>query len=63
MKEIRKYRYLGDKITDHQFKNCNCVAIVNAKGKCACGKNGNILIQFDNGKKAIVVARLLRKIK
>jgi hypothetical protein len=57
------YPYLGDRFTDPSFKKQPCEAIRNAKGKCIRGKNGNMLVIFENGKVVNVVARLLRKIK
>lgn len=59
----RKYNYLGDRTTDQGFKGGLCNAVLNTKGKCIRGKNGNMLVQFKNGCTAVVVARLLRKIK
>jgi len=55
------YRYLGDRNTDEQFKNINCTAVKNSNAKCIRGRNGNMLVQLPNGKKVVVVARLLRK--
>jgi len=56
------YIYLGDRSTDSRFKNQQCVAVRNQKGKCIRGRNGNMLVQF--GKEpVVVVARLLRKVK
>ncbi len=57
------YRYLGDRNTEQELKNVYCTAVRNAREKCIRGKNGNMLIQLSNGKKVVVVARLLRKIK
>jgi len=55
------YRYLGDRNTDEQFKNIHCTAVKNSNAKCIRGRNGNMLVQLPNGKKVVVVARLLRK--
>ena len=56
----RRYRYLGDRITENRFKGAECVAVLNDKGKCIRGKNSNMLVSFD-GVKVVVLARLLRK--
>ena len=57
------YRYLGDRITDPELKGEICQAIRRPDGKCIRGRNGNMFVRFSNGRKAVVVARLLRKIK
>jgi hypothetical protein len=56
------YRYLGDKNTDLNLKGQICAAI-RKNGKCVRGKNGNMLVKFNNGEEHVVIARLLRKIK
>ena len=56
------YKYLGDKNTDLNLKGQTCAAI-RKNGKCVRGKNGNMLVEFDNGEQHVVIARLLRKIK
>jgi hypothetical protein len=56
------YKYLGDKNTHLSLKGQTCSAI-RKNGKCIRGKNGNMLVEFDNGEKHVVIARLLRKIK
>lgn len=58
-----EYTYLGDRITDQHLKGKRCNAVRRSDGKCIRGKNGSMLIEFTDGAKAIVVARLLRKIK
>lgn len=55
------YTYLGDRHTDPRFRKQICSAVRNEKGKCIRGKNGNMLVEFE-GKKVVVIARLLRKI-
>ena len=54
------YTYLGDKNTSRELKGSQCKAVYRTDGKCIRGKNGNMLVEFE-GKKTIVVARLLRK--
>ena len=56
------YYYLGDRNTDGSLKGKSCNAI-RKNGKCIRGKNGNMLVEFINGEKQVVVARLLRKVK
>jgi len=55
------YKYLGDKLTSPALKGATCEAVKNAKGKCIRGRNSNMLVSFE-GKKWVVLARLLRKI-
>jgi hypothetical protein len=57
------YTYLGDRFTDPFYKKKSCEAVRNSKGKCIRGKNGNMLVRFENGRVVNVVARLLRKVK
>jgi hypothetical protein len=57
-----EYVYLGDRNTDALLKNDFCKAVRRPDGKCIRGKNGSMLIQFTNGKKSVIVGRLLRKI-
>jgi hypothetical protein len=57
-----EYKYLGDRLTSHQYKGQLCRA-VRIKGKCIRGKNSNMLVTFQDGSTAVVLARLLRKIK
>lgn len=56
------YTYLGDRHTDPLLKRKTCTAVRRKDGKCIRGKNGNMLVEFE-GKKIVVIARLLRKIK
>jgi hypothetical protein len=56
------YKYLGDRNTDPSLKGKLCSA-VRSKGKCVRGKNGNMLVEFEDGNRHVIVARLLRKVK
>lgn len=56
----RVYKYLGDKLTDPLLKGKICSAVLNGSGKCIRGRNSNMLVEFE-GKKVVVLARLLRK--
>lgn len=58
-----KYKYLGDRISDPQYKGRTCEAVRRKDGKCIRGKNGSMLVKFSTGETAVVIARLLRKIK
>jgi hypothetical protein len=58
-----KYRYIGDKNTDPSIKKHECSAVRRADGKCIRGKNGSMLVQFEEGSLHVVVGRLLRKIE
>ncbi len=56
------YIYLGDRMTDPQLKGSRCQAVERTDGKCIRGRNGNMLVEFDTGRVAVVIGRLLRKI-
>ena len=56
------YRYLGDRNTEPKLKGGKCTAVRRADGKCIRGKNGSMLVQFEDGRKMVVVGRLLRKV-
>lgn len=56
------YIYLGDRLTDPRYKKARCTAVRRADGKCKRGKNGNMLVQFEDGDQVIVLGRLLRKV-
>lgn len=57
---MRIYIYIGDRHSCDGVKGQLCTAVLNEKGKCIRGKNGNMLVEF-NGHKVVVLARLLRK--
>jgi hypothetical protein len=56
-----EYLYLGDRNTDPSLKKQLCKAVRRADGKCIRGKNGSMLVEFEDGKKYVVTGRLLRK--
>lgn len=58
-----EYIYLGDRFTDIGYKGMKCKAVRRSNGKCIRGKNSNMLVEFENGSKAVILARLLRKTK
>ena len=57
-----EYIYLGDRNTDENLRKQLCAA-VRRNGKCIRGKNGSMLVSFENGKERVIVGRLLRKLK
>jgi len=60
MVEVR-YQYLGDRNTDPVLKQARCVAVKRTDGKCIRGKNGSMLVEFEDGTRHVVVGRMLRK--
>lgn len=60
---MKRYTYLGDRITDPELKGQLCTAVLREDGKCIRGRNGNFLVQFESGRTAVVIGRLLRKVK
>ncbi|MBB1284015.1 hypothetical protein HRH25_06485 [Flavisolibacter sp. BT320] len=57
-----EYVYLGDRNTSDPLKKKGCNA-VRKNGKCIRGRNGSMLVCFEDGRQMVVVARLLRKSK
>ena len=57
---LMEYIYLGDRYTDEALRKKPCSA-VRRNNKCIRGRNGSMLVQFEDGKRRVVVARLLRK--
>ncbi|WP_420146558.1 hypothetical protein [Spirosoma sp.] len=62
MKTVKRYIYLGDRMTDPTLKGQLCSAVLRDDGKCIRGRNGNMLVTFDDGRTAVVISRLLRKL-
>jgi len=58
-----EYQYLGDRNTTSILKNKLCTAVQRNDGKCKRGKNGAMLVAFENGEKHVIIGRLLRKVK
>jgi hypothetical protein len=56
------YRYLGDRHTDPALKGMLCKAVRRVDGKCIRGKT-NMLVVGEDGKRYVVIGRLLRKEK
>jgi hypothetical protein len=55
------YLYLGDRNTEPSLRKKHCRA-VRRNHKCIRGRNGSMLVQFEDGKQRVVIARLLRKL-
>jgi hypothetical protein len=56
-----EYVYLGDRNTVVSLKKAACNAVRRKDGKCIRGKNGSMLVQMKDGKRHVVLGRLLRK--
>jgi len=56
-----EYIYLGDRWTSPEFCHIKCDAVRRSDGKCIRGKNGTMLVMTEQGKKLVVIARLLRR--
>jgi hypothetical protein len=56
-----EYRYLGDRLTDEGLRGQYCAA-VRRRGKCLRGRNGAMLVAFQNGTTAVILGRLLRRL-
>ena len=52
---MKRYKYLGDRIIDSTLKGQPCAAVLQENGKCIRGKNGSILVEFDSGRRAVVI--------
>lgn len=59
---MKRYTYIGDRMTDPELKGQFCSAVLRDDGKCIRGRNGSMLVQFDSGRTAVVIGRLLRKV-
>lgn len=56
------YRYLGDRLTAPEHRGRFCKAVKSARGKCIRGRNGSMLIEWEDGTRCVVIGRLLRKL-
>jgi hypothetical protein len=57
---IRRYKYLGDRLTAPELKGAVCYAVI-VGGKCV-RRGSSMLVSFEN-EKHVVLARLLRKLR
>lgn len=56
------YIYRGDRWTVPDRKGATCEAVRRPDGKCIRGRNGSMLVRFDDGQLAIVIGRQLRTV-
>jgi hypothetical protein len=56
------YVYLGDHLTDARLSGRQCDPVRRSDGKCIVGKSKQ-LVEFDDGVRAVVLRRRLRKLK
>jgi hypothetical protein len=63
MKNGSEYKYLGDRNTDPALKGARCYGVLRADGKTIRGRNGSMLVKLEDGRKMVVIGRLLRKLK
>jgi hypothetical protein len=56
------YVYLGDHLTDARLVGRQCDPVRRSDGKCIVGKSKQ-LVDFDDGVRAVVLRRRLRKLK
>lgn len=56
-----KYIFRGGLDTAYPLKGMACDPVLDRRGKCIRGRNGNMLVVDANGKKHVVPARQLRK--
>lgn len=59
---IMDYIYLGDKLTCPLLTRQPCKAVRRPDGKCRRSPLSTMLVEFEDGVKHVVLARLLRKI-
>jgi hypothetical protein len=59
--ERMNYIYLGDRLTDDHLKGQRCEAVQREDGKCIRGRNGSMLVRFEDGTQHVVLGRRLRK--
>lgn len=59
---MRRYRYLGDRLTAAELRGALCSAVLRADGKCIVGR-GAMLVLFDGERfPRCVLRRMLRKL-
>lgn len=56
---LMKYLYLGDRLTDPQWKGCACDPVLRRDGKCITSKMATMLVRFDDGTVAVILRRQL----
>lgn len=51
------YIYLGDRLTRPELRRMPCRAVRRSDGKCIRGRNGNMLVEFGDVGKCVVLGR------
>lgn len=54
--------YLGDRLTAPEYRDRACTPVRRPDGKCIRARNGNMLVQWADGTRSVVVGRRLRKL-
>lgn len=60
---MSEYVYRGDKLTDDRYRGALCSAVRRADGRCVRGRNGSMLVRFEDGSVVNVLGRQLRKVQ
>lgn len=55
-----RYTYHGDRLTDDSLRGAQLDPVRRENGKCRRGRNGNMLVCDADGRRYVVLARLLR---
>lgn len=55
------YVYVGDRLTDPHWRGLPVNAVRDGRGKCVRGRNGTMLVEDAQGRRAAVLGRLLVK--
>ena len=58
---MQTYRYLGDRLTREDLRDRTCTIVRRPDGKCARFRNGNMLVEWEDGSRDVVVGHRLRK--
>jgi hypothetical protein len=56
-----EYIYLGDRFTDPDLKGKACTAVRRPDGKCIRGKNGSMLVLFEEKGRVVVMGKVVKK--
>lgn len=56
-----RYTYLGDRLTDDNLRGMQCDPVLRPNGKCYTSKMSTILVHDANGRKYMVMRRMLRR--
>lgn len=58
---MRRYTYLGDRLTDPALKGASCSAVLRGE-KCICGRSA-MLVLFDGERRPrVILRRMLRRV-